>query len=111
MKTKIINNVEYEIETHHFNKTLDEIKIPNGWRLWTIEECTNFYRDPKNKINFNLSNCWFFIKTPFNSIKEYIQWFDEVKSWTFKGDCSDPATRDIKLGVRFCRDLKNGNDI
>jgi hypothetical protein len=44
-KTKIIDNVEYELETHDFNKKLSDIKIPKGWRLWKPSECYKLYEN------------------------------------------------------------------
>jgi hypothetical protein len=52
MKTKIINNVEYEMKSHDYNKTLSEIKILKGWRLlkpieammlWELEQFNDWF--------------------------------------------------------------------
>lgn len=106
MKTKIINGVEYETETHDFGKELSEIKIQKGWRLWTAEECIKLHNSHKKVLN--LKDCWFFIEQPFSSNKERssVAWF--IASSDGAGlDCDwDPQVSDSALGVRFARGVK-----
>jgi len=104
MKTIIINNIEYEIETHNFNKTLKEIKIPKGWRLWTAEECIKLFNSYEKELN--LTDCWFFIKQPFNKFGNYVARFYADSLWAFLDCYWYPSYRDGSLGVRFCRELK-----
>jgi hypothetical protein len=103
-KTLIVDNVEYETETHDFNKTLSEIKIPKGWRLWTVEECKKLFNSHEKRLN--LSDCWFFIKQPFNKFEgKYVARFFADSGWA-RLDCyGGPACSNALLGVRFCKDL------
>lgn len=106
MKTMKINNVEYECETHDFNKKFSEIKIPQGWRLWTAEECIKLHNS-KYKKKLNLDNCWFFIKQPFNlNKKQYIARFDSGSGWASLGCYGSLVSSDASLGVRFCKKVK-----
>ena len=103
MKTIKINNIEYETETHDFNKTLSEIKIPKGWRLWTAEECIKLFNSHEKELN--LTDCWFFIKQPFNKFN-YVARFDADSDRASLSCSRYPSDRDDSLGVRFCRELK-----
>ena len=106
MKTIKINNVEYECNTHDFNKTLSEIKIPKEWRLWTAEECIELHNS-KYKKKLNLDNCWFFIKQPFNfNKKKRVARFFAVSGRAVLDCDGGPSNSFYSLGVRFARDLK-----
>jgi hypothetical protein len=104
--TLIIDNVEYETETHDFNKILSEINIPKGWRLWTAEECIKLFNSHEKRLN--LSDCWFFIKQPFNKFKgKYVAGFDAGSGGAELNCCCwYPAFSDASLGVRLCRNIK-----
>ena len=107
MKTLIIEGIEYETETHDFNKKLSEIKILRGWRLWTAEECIKLHNS-KYKYELNLKDCWFFIEQPFNLNKKnnYVAGF-VAYSYRADLDCYwNPGGSDSSLGVRFCRKVK-----
>ena len=101
--TIIINNIEYETKTHDFNKTLSEIKIPKGWRLWIAEECIKLFNSHEKELN--LTDCWFFIKQPFNKFN-YVARFVADSYWADLYCSGNPSFRDGSLGVRFCRELK-----
>lgn len=108
MKTKIIDGIEYECETHDFGKKLSEIKIPKGWRLWTIEECAKLHNNKKWREKLNLKDCWFFFEQPLKINDEggYVAWFGADSGWADL-DCGRyPSVTDSSLGVRFCRDVK-----
>jgi hypothetical protein len=105
MKTRIINGVEYETETHDFDKTLSKIKIPKGWRLWTAEECLGLFNSHEKELN--LSDCWFFIKQPFDKFKNmYVARFGAFSVWADLLCVGGPTNSDASLGVRFCREVK-----
>ena len=105
-KTKIINGIEYCIEDLFKGSELSDIKIPVGWRLWTVEECINLFNNHKKEAN--LKECWFFIKQPFkfNENEGYGAWFgmDSDRAILF---CNLVAqVTNPELGVRFCREVK-----
>lgn len=106
MKTITIDNVEYETETHDFNKTLSEIKIPKGWRLWKASDFEKFTKEDFEILN--LKDSWFFIKQPFkfNKKKDYVAWFVAGSVGAVLSCVGVPADRDAGLGVRFCREVK-----
>jgi len=107
-KTIIIDETEYEIETSQLRVAFEDLKIPKGWRLWTVEECIKLHNS-KYKKKLGLDDCWFWIKQPFNKFK------GKFASGFFAGpdgagfSCSwDPQYSGPWLGVRFCKDLKHG---
>lgn len=103
-KTLIVGGVEYETETHDFDKKLSDIKIPKEWRLWTIKECISLFNSHEKELN--LSDCWFFIKQPFNKWKDNVAGFNAVSGRASFGCFWSPTDAYSSLGVRFCRDLK-----
>lgn len=107
MKTKVINGVEYETETHDFNKTLAEIEIPKGWRLWTAEECIKLHNDLSARQNLNLKDCWFFIQQPFVFNKEsgFVARFLADSGGAGLGCYGGPTIAYSSLGVRFAREV------
>ena len=98
MKTKVINNVEYEMETHDFNKTLSEIRIPEGWRLLKGHEALMLW-ELKPFID------WFFVEQPLKNTKDVAR-FGAISVRADLYCIRGPANRNSGLGVRFCRDLK-----
>ena len=103
-KTLIVDNVEYETETHDFNKTLSEINIPEGWRLWTVEECTKLFNSHEKELK--LIDCWFFIEQPFEKFKDkYVGGFRADSVWANFLCNWDADIHYDALGVRFCRGL------
>ena len=103
-----IRNTEYETETHNFDKNLSEITIPNGWRLWTAQECIEFYNDVELRKKLNLEDCWFFIKQPFifNEEEKFVARFS-ANLYGADLDCErDPYYHTSRIGVRFARDIK-----
>ena len=108
MKTKIIDGIEYECETHDFNKTLSQIKIPQGWRLWTFEECCKLHNNSEWRRKLDLEECWFFIKQPLkiNIEKGYVARFFAGSGGACLGADWYPTGAGSSLGVRFCRDVK-----
>lgn len=110
VKTRILNGVEYEIETHDFNKTLSEIIIPKGWRLWRVSDFEKMPKEAFEKLN--LKDSWFFIEQPLRFQKsKYVAGFVAGSDGAYMGCGWDPADRDPSLGVRFCRDLKVKNEV
>ena len=105
-KTFIINNVEYETETHDFNNPLAEIKIPEGWRLWTAEECIKLHNNKEWRDILNLNDCWFFIKQPFDLNHYLVARFVAISDGAGLYCVWDPTYRGVRLGVRFCKDLE-----
>jgi hypothetical protein len=107
-KTKIIDGIEYEIETHNFNRKLSDIKIPKGWRLWTAEECIKLHNSLEFRNMLNLEDCWFFIQQPFrfNFEKDYVARFGADSGWANLSCVGYPTGTYSSLGVRFCREVK-----
>jgi hypothetical protein len=106
-KTIIIDGIKYETEDHDFNKKLSDIKIPEGWRLWTAEECIKLKNwNDKNDNKLNLINCWFYIKQPFNLNKDLVARFCADSDGAYLYCDRDPSDSDSDLGVRFCRRVK-----
>ena len=106
-KTIIIDGIEYETEDHDFNKKLSDIKIPEGWRLWTAEECIKLKNwNDKNKNKLNLKDCWFFIKQPFDFNKDLVARFIAGSGWVGLNCYRNSSNSNSDLGVRFCRDVK-----
>lgn len=106
-KTIIIDRVEYEIESHDFNKTLAEIKIPKGWRLWKPSECFKLLENEKHCRKLNLFDSWFFVLKSghlgdVNNVARFSA--DSGRADLYCG--RSPANRVAELGVRFCRDVK-----
>ena len=100
MKTIKINNVEYECETHDFNKMLSEIKIPKGWRLLKPSEAMMLWE-------LKQFTDWFFVKQVIKKFKgKSVARFYADSDGAGLGCSRDADYRDAGLGVRFCRDLK-----
>ena len=105
MKTKIIDNIEYELEQHDNGKKLSEIKIPKGWRLLKPNEAMKLW-----DLGL-LRNNWIFVENTHKELKKkYVAWF-----YAFSGgaslDCAgNPQNSFSGLGVIFCRDLGGLND-
>ena len=104
MKTKIIDGIEYEIETHDFGKRLSQIKIPKGWRLWKPSECWKFYEDKELRKIMNLEDCWFFVFNPTED--QFVARFDAYSGGADLYCGGNPADTGSSLGVRFCREVK-----
>lgn len=101
-----IGNVEFETETHDFDKCLKDIEIPKGWRLWTYREAIENHNNHKKELN--LKDCWIFIEQPFKENKEngYVAGLYTVSSWAYLYCFWDPSVHVGSLGVRFCREVK-----
>ena len=99
MKTKIINGVEYQMETHDKRKMLSEIKIPKGWRLLKPSEAMMLW-ELKNFPD------WFFVEQVIKKYKgKFVARFYANSDGAYL-DCSRiPAGTYSSLGVRFCRDV------
>jgi hypothetical protein len=100
MKTKIINNVEYELKTHDKGKILSQIKIPKGWRLLKPSEAMMLWE-------LKPFEDWFFVEQIIKRCKDkYVAWF-VAYSVRARLYCDGfPSNSDASLGVRFCRDIK-----
>ncbi|MEK7179955.1 MAG: hypothetical protein AAB706_00605 [Patescibacteria group bacterium] len=97
-KTKIINNVEYELEQHDNNKKLSDIKIPKGWRLLKPFEAQRLW-----DLGYLRDN-WIFVENPLKN--EFVARFG-AGSGRANLDCGgDPSFASPGFGVIFCRDLK-----
>ncbi len=107
MKTIIIKELNIEVETkiHNKNKTLNEIKIPDGWRLLTVSEI--IFLTNKYKKELNLEKTWEFIEQPFkiNKEKNYVARFYAYSDVAYLFAIWDSTYSDRALGVRFCRDI------
>jgi len=100
MKTKIIKGIEYEMETHDYNKTLSEIKIPKGWRLLKPSEALMIWE-------LEQLDDWFFVEQVVEKNKDgKVARFNANSVRAILNCNRDPELRDSCLGVRFCRDLK-----
>lgn len=100
-ETLIVDGYEYEVKEHSFDKTLDEIEIPEGWELWTHEDCIKLRNDEKLREKLNLQNCWFFIKQPFK--QDYVARFNADSGRAYLYCDGDAEYRYGSLGVRFKR--------
>jgi hypothetical protein len=108
MKTKIINNVEYELEQHDNGKCLKDIKIPKGWRLLFPSEAMMLYE--KELID---SSFWFFVKqiNQKEKRKGNVARFSAGSDGAYL-DCGGvPAVADASLGVLFCRECEEINKL
>ena len=105
-KTIKVDGVEYETETHDFNKKLSDIEIPKGWRLWTSEECIKLNNKVKLRKQLNLEDCWFFIEQPFLFNNKLVAWFSANSDRAYLNCSGGPAYTYSSLGVRFCRSVK-----
>lgn len=104
MKTIIFDGIEFETETHHFNKKLSDIKIPKGWRLWKSSECYDLWINDELRKRFNLNNCWFYVQQPIEKYKnKYVAWFNAFSFGVDMCCFRDPSVASASLGVRFCR--------
>ena len=105
VRTIIIDGIEYEKETHDFNKKLSDIQIPKGWRLWTSEECIKLHNLYRKELN--IEDCWFFIKQPFefNKRKDYVARFLANSDGALLNCDGNPSSTYSNLGVRFCRKI------
>ena len=104
MKTKIHNGWEYTIEDEQKGKEFSEIVIPKGWELWNPSDCFILCEDEKLRKEFNLKNCWFFIKNPLN--KNYVAWFNADSYGAYLGCYGYPSDSYSSLGVRFKRKVE-----
>jgi len=97
MKTKIIKGVEYELETHDFNKILSEIKIPKGWRLLKPSEALML-------LELEPFDDWFFVEQPLKNTTTVARFYANSDRAVLNCNWS-PASHVTSLGVRFCRDV------
>jgi hypothetical protein len=102
-----IGNYEYEIKEHDFNLTFAKAKdlCPEGWELWTHQDCINLYNNKKTRKQLNLSTCWFYIINPFknNYIARFYADSDRADLFCIRL----PQYSNTALGVRFKRKLKD----
>jgi len=110
MKTIKVNGVEYETETHDFNKKLEDIKIPKGWRLWESKDFEKFSEE--QWIELGLEDDWFFIKqfSKYWKKKGKIAWFGASPDGAYLDLDGNRHGAYPRLGVRFCRKL-TGKDL
>ena len=102
-------NIEVETEMHDKGKPLEQIKIPEGWRLLRINEIVFLHNNPEYRKRLNIEETWEFIEQPFeyNKVRGYTTRF-YVGSGRVDLYCDGSSQGSIPtLGVRFCRDLKN----
>ena len=110
-KTTVIPelNIELEIEIHDKGKPLDQIKIPEGWRLLTVSEAIFLHNSLKYRKLLNMEETWEFLEQPFelNKQKGFITKF-YVGSGRVDLYCDGSPQGSVPtLGVRFCRDIKD----
>ena len=100
-------NIEVETNIQQKGKSFNEIKIPKGWRLLTMEEI-KFLHNSKYKEDLNLVDTWEFIEQPLelNKKNDYVAGFNADSYWANFVCYWGPDDRFDSLGVRFCRDLK-----
>jgi len=102
-------NIEVETEMHDKGKPLEQIKIPDGWRLLRINEMVFLHNNPEYRKILNIEETWEFIEQPFeyNKVRGYTTRF-YVGAGRVDLYCDGSSQGSIPtLGVRFCRDLKN----
>ena len=98
-----IDGWAYETKEHDFNKTLDEIKIPEGKELWTAEDCIRLSNNAIDCFKLGLKDCWFFIKQPFefNENNGYVARFNAGSGRAGLYCDRIRSGSDAELGVRF----------
>lgn len=76
MKTIKIPELKIEVETevHDKGKKLPDIKIPNEWRLLTMQEMIFLYNNYEKELN--LTDTWEFIEQPFKKFMDKYTRFD-----------------------------------
>jgi len=105
MKTKIIDNVEYELEQHDNGKELSEIKIPKGWRLLKPFEAQRLWDLGLLRDN------WIFVENTNKKLKkDYVARFYAYSDRAYLNCDWYPQYSNSRLGVIFCRDLGGLND-
>jgi len=106
-KTIIIDNLEIETKLHKEMNRFSLIKIPEGWRLLTINEFQNLYNNHKDKFDFeNLDEI---IKNPFPNCKYpyWNMWLAGLDDDSFVcGYNRSLSYYGTVRGVRFCRKVK-----
>ena len=104
MKTKIHNGWEFEIETHDFDKKLNDIKIPKGWELWKPSDCWLLYENKELWKEFNLKDCWFFVFNPLYNglVARFSVGSDGAGLYCDR----DPSFAYSSLGIRLKRKVK-----
>ena len=105
MKTIKIKGWEYTDEDEQKNTYFKDIKIPEGWELWTSEECVKFHNDEKLRKLLKLEDCWFWIQQPFEKNKKhgYVARFGASLGRAFLDCNGNPTNSYSSLGVRFRR--------
>lgn len=102
-------NIEVETEFHQKDVGVNDIKVPEGWRLLTLNEwliCLNKHSDKFKDLNFKADE---FVQQPIDKIKKDFPfcnvWLNSCDGgsdlncgmWDFDWDHK-------VFGVRFCRD-------
>ena len=110
LKTIKIKELKIEVETeiHDKNKCLEDIEIPEGWRLLRIDEIIFLFNNKKYNKLLNLKDTWEFIEQPFELNKEnsLVGRFDAVSDWVILDCDCHPQVAVASLGVRFCKEIK-----
>ncbi len=113
IKTIVIEELNIEVETyvHDKGKKLLDIKIPEGWRLLTIQELIFLHNNKKYRDQLNMENTWEFIEQPLEFNKEkgqVVGFYSSPFGATFYCNRS-PIDPIPSMGIRLCRDLNKNN--
>ena len=100
-------DLEVELEIHDKGKPLDQIKIPDGWRLLTVNEVIFLHNSMEYRKLLNMEETWEFLEQPFvlNRQKGFITKF-YVGSGRVDLYCDGSPQGSVPtMGVRFCRNI------
>ena len=110
-KTIKIKELKIEVETqiHDKGNKLSDIKIPKGWRLLKAQEVITLHNKYAKELNMLVT--WEFIEQPFelNKQKSYVARFVAVSDGAYLYCGRGPEFSGSSLGVRFCKDITEGN--
>lgn len=101
-------NIEVESTIHSKGEKIQNIKIPDGWRLLKFNEIIFLHNNDEYRKQLNLDNTWEYIEQPleFNKLKEQaVAFYSSPYGANFY--CNrNPNDAIPSLGVRFCRNLR-----
>jgi hypothetical protein len=107
-KSIVVDGYEYDVETIQLGKSFDDIIIPEGYELWTHEDCIKLHSNKELRKKLNLVDCWFWIVQPFvfSKDKDYVTWFN-TSFHRANITCNvDQSYLSVHLGVRFKRKVE-----
>jgi len=111
-KSLIIKELNIEVETELREKIkFKDIKIPKDWRLLTFQECCYIYDNLHDKIKIGKDTEWIEHYSEKMKKKGYASALSSLWSdggLNVDGYYLDAYGDGYAFGVRFCKDLKEG---